>query len=171
MDAYLLSGDKRFVADAGGADLFVVAFRVGDADDAIALAVIDGSAPGVSAHNVATLDQTKRAGDLVLENARVGADALLGPAGEAAPALGRLLDRGSIAVTAEIIGACEGTLALTVQYAKDRVQFGSPIGRYQGVKHPLAEAYVDIESTKSLLYYAAWAVDSSPDEVASPPGG
>ena len=53
-----------------------------------------------------------------------------------------------------------------MQYAKDRVQFGSPIGRFQGVKHPLAEGYVDIESIKSLLYYAAWALDASPQEVA-----
>ena len=64
-----------------------------------------------------------------------------------------------------MIGAAEGALALTVRYAKDRVQFGSPIGRFQGVKHPLAERYVDIESFKSLLYYAAWALEASPDEA------
>ena len=69
-------------------------------------------------------------------------------------------------LTAEIIGASEGAHALTVQYAKDRVQFGSPIGRFQGVKHPLAEGYVDIEATKSLLYHAAWALDASPEDVA-----
>ena len=45
------------------------------------------------------------------------------------------------------------------------MQFGSPIGRYQGVKHPLAEIYVELECLKSLLYHAAWALDSSPDDV------
>ena len=163
---FALRGDKRFVADAGRADLFVVAFRVGDADEDLALAVLDGDAPGVSAQHLRTLDATKRAGNLVLEDARVSSDALLGAPGSAAPALGRLLDLGAIAVTAEMIGAADGALALTVQYAKDRIQFGSPIGRYQGVKHPLAEAYVDIESMKSLLYYAAWAVHASPEELA-----
>ncbi len=69
------------------------------------------------------------------------------------------------AVTAEAIGAAEGGHALIVEYAKQRVQFGSLIGRYQGVKHPLAEMYVDIESFKSLLYYAAWCLDESPDEA------
>ena len=69
------------------------------------------------------------------------------------------------AITAEMIGSSEAAHALTVQYAKDRVQFGSPIGRFQGVKHPLAEGYVDIESMKSLLYHAAWALDGSPEEV------
>ncbi len=63
------------------------------------------------------------------------------------------------------MGAAEGALALTVQYAKDREQFQQPIGHFQGVKHPLAERYVDIESFKSLLYYAAWAVESSPEEL------
>ena len=75
-------------------------------------------------------------------------------------------DRGAVAVTAEILGAGEAALALTVQYAKDRVQFGSPIGRFQGVKHPLAEIHVDLESTKSLLYYTGWALEASADEVA-----
>ena len=54
---------------------------------------------------------------------------------------------------------------MIVEYAKQRMQFGSLIGRYQGVKHPLAEMYVDIESIKSLLYYAAWCLDESPDEA------
>ncbi|MFQ5698910.1 MAG: acyl-CoA dehydrogenase, partial [Myxococcota bacterium] len=90
---------------------------------------------------------------------------LLGEPGTGGPLLERLVDRGAIAVTAEMIGACDAALALTTQYAKDRVQFGQPIGHYQGVKHPLAEAYVDVESLRSLLYYAAWAVDARPDEV------
>jgi alkylation response protein AidB-like acyl-CoA dehydrogenase len=121
------------------------------------------------------MDQTKRMGTLALENARIAKSALLGaplprdigPRANvgAWPAIARLFDRGAIAVTGEIIGAAEGAHALTVQYAKDRVQFGAPIGKYQGVKHPLAEMYVDIESTKSLLYYAAWALDESPGEV------
>ena len=69
------------------------------------------------------------------------------------------------AVAAEIVGAIEGALDMTVRFAKDRAQFGRPIGHYQGVKHPLAEIYVDLECAKSLLYYAAWALDSSPKDV------
>ena len=59
----------------------------------------------------------------------------------------------------EAIGASEGALALIVNYAQQRLQFGEPIGRFQAVKHPLAERYVEVESFKSLLYYAAWALD------------
>ena len=164
-DAFALTGTKSFVADAGAANLFIVGFRTGPGTDDLALAVVDGGAPGVAAKSQPTMDQTKRVGTLVLENARVPKSAWLGAPGRAWPAIERLLDRGAIATTGEMIGAAEGALALTVQYAKDRIQFGNPIGKYQGVKHPLAEMYVDIESTKSLLYYAAWALDESPGEV------
>jgi alkylation response protein AidB-like acyl-CoA dehydrogenase len=66
-------------------------------------------------------------------------------------------------VAAEAVGAAQAVLQLTVGYAKNRIQFGEPIGRFQGVKHPLAEMYVDVESFRSLVYYAAWALDESPD--------
>jgi alkylation response protein AidB-like acyl-CoA dehydrogenase len=164
-DAFLLSGTKSFVADAGAANLFVVAFRTGPGVEDLTLGVIDAGAPGVSARAQTTMDRTKRLGTLTLLNARVPKSAILGTVGRAWPTIERAFDRGAIATTGEMIGAAEGALALTVQYAKDRLQFGNPIGKYQGVKHPLAEMYVDIESTKSLLYYAAWALDESPGEV------
>jgi len=164
-DAFLLTGTKSFVADAGAANLFVVAFRTGPGVEDLALCVVDAGSPGVSSVSQATMDRTKRTGTLALANARVPKSAILAAPGRAWPAIQRSFDRGAIATTGELIGAAEGALALTVQYAKDRIQFGNPIGKYQGVKHPLAEMYVDIESTKSLLYYAAWALDESPGEV------
>jgi alkylation response protein AidB-like acyl-CoA dehydrogenase len=163
-DGFLLSGEKPFVADATNANLFIVAFRSGDSANDVWLAVIEGDAPGVSVEPQPPIDTTKRHGTLRLDGVQVRPDALLGQA-DAWPALERAMDRAAAATTAEMIGASEGMLAMTVQYAKDRVQFGSPIGRYQGVKHPLAEAYVDIECMKSLLYYTAWALDERPEEV------
>ena len=164
-DAFALTGEKRFVADAGSANLFVVAFRTGAGAGDLALAVLDAGSPGVSAAGHPTIDATKRLGTLKLENARVPRSALLGAASQARPAIERLYDLGAVAVTAELTGAAEQAHALTTQYAKDRIQFGAPIGKYQGVKHPLAEMYVELESTKSLLYYAAWAVAESPGEL------
>jgi alkylation response protein AidB-like acyl-CoA dehydrogenase len=164
-DAFVLTGEKRFVADAGAANLFVVAFRTGGAAGDLALGVIDAGAAGVSSAGFPTLDATKRLGTLKLEGARVPRSALLGAPGKAWPAIERLLDLGAVAVTAELTGAADAALSITTQYAKDRLQFGHPIGKYQGVKHPLAEMYVQLESTKSLLYYAAWAVAESPAEL------
>ena len=64
------------------------------------------------------------------------------------------------------MGAAEGALALTVQYAKDREQFQQPIGHFQGVKHPLAELYMEIETLKSLVYFAAWGLDNDDASIA-----
>ena len=157
----VLNGEKRFVSDAGAADVFVVTYRAGTA---LRLGLVRRDAPGVRVELVPSLDETKRSGTLVLDGVRIGPDDRLSGADPEAT-LELLLDCGRVAVTAEGIGAAEGALALTVQYAKDRVQFGSPIGRFQGVKHRLADIWVDTESIKSLLYYAAWAIDNRRDEL------
>jgi alkylation response protein AidB-like acyl-CoA dehydrogenase len=164
-DGFVLDGEKLFVPDAATADWIVVAFRSGDAPDALSLAVVERAAKGVTAERLPTMDETKRSGRVRFEGVRVGADALLGAPGKALPAIARMLDEGAAAVTAEAVGAAEALHQLTVGYAKQRIQFDKPIGQFQGVKHPLAVAYVDIESWKSLCYFAAWALDASPDEA------
>lgn len=156
--AFVLDGAKRFVDDAGAADVFLVAFRPGTAGD-VRVAIVDRQATGVHVTADATMDATKRTGTVRFEGVRVAADALL-PSADF-KSLSQLLDRGAVAVTAEAVGAMEQLLAITSQYAKDRVQFGERIGRYQGVKHRLAEIFVDVESVKSLVYYAAWCCDHS----------
>lgn len=161
-DVHVLNGEKFFVADAGSADLFLVAYRV---DGELALGVVSAGAEGVSVELSAPFDETKRSGTLRLSGVRVPAADRL-EATPAATTIPFLADCGAIAVTAEALGAAEQALSITVQYAKDRVQFGSPIGRYQGVKHRLADQWVDTESIKSLLYYGAWTIDNSRDEVA-----
>jgi len=164
--AHVLRGEKHFVPFAAAADHFIVAFRSGDAPEDVSLAVIDRDADGVEVAETGSIDATKRFGTLTLSDVEVPDECVLGgshPAGW--PAIERLFDHAAAAVTAEAIGAAEGGHALIVEYAKQRVQFGSLIGRFQGVKHPLAEMYVDIESFKSLLYYAAWCLDESPEEA------
>jgi acyl-CoA dehydrogenase len=165
-DGWRLDGVKRFVTDPATADLFVVAFRTGDASESLALGLVEADARGVSARSFPTVDQTRRLGNLELANVHIDDEALLGAAGKAWPTIERLLDRGATAVSAEMLGSAQAALDLTVQYAKDRVQFGSPIGRFQSVKHPLAEMHVQLQSARSLLYYAAWALDESADDVS-----
>jgi alkylation response protein AidB-like acyl-CoA dehydrogenase len=163
---FVLSGDKPLVSDAQSADVFAVAFRTGDAPEDLALALVPRGAAGLAVEPHVTMDLTRRMGRLRFDGVRVERDALLGAPGRAWPVLAHLLDCGATAVTAEMIGAAEGALALTVGYAKQRIQFGQPIGRFQGVKHRLAEMYSDIESFKSLCYYAAWLLDEDPARAA-----
>jgi alkylation response protein AidB-like acyl-CoA dehydrogenase len=164
-DGWQLRGEKRAVLDGAAADLLVVAFRTGAGAEDIALALVERGAEGLRIENTPSLDATKRVARVHFDAVAVAPDAVLGTPGQATPVLARLLDRGAVAVTAEAVGAAEQAVRLTVEYAKQRVQFGSPIGRFQGVKHPLAEMYVDVESFRSLLYYAAWCLDEGDPEA------
>lgn len=164
-DGFLLTGEKRCVVDPEAADLFIVTFRSGDGPGDVGIAVVAADAEGVSAKSYPMIDETKRQGNLTLDRVRVAQDAVLGSGTGMGEKITRILDMAAVAVTAEMAGAVESALMLTTQYAKDRIQFGHPIGHYQGVKHPLAEIYTDLESFKSLLYYAAWCLENRPDEV------
>ena len=165
-DDTVLSGAKRIVPDAGQSDLFVVAFRSGSAAEELSLAVIERDAVGVSVDVFPTMDLTKPSGKLVLDGVRIAADGLLGEHGGAASTIHWLVDVGAVLVAAEAVGAAEAAVHATTEFAKERDQFDSKIGRFQGVKHPLAEMHVDVESFKSLVEYAAWCLDEE-DESAS----
>ena len=162
----ILHGRKLFVPDAGKADLFVVAFRRGGAGDDYGLAVVERQSEGVSAADSPAMDLTKRQGSLELNDVRVPRNGILAESGGGWSAIQRLIDLGAALVTAESVGAAEGALEITTSFAKEREQFDAKIGRYQGVKHPLAEMYVDIESYKSLVYYAFWALDEGAEDAA-----
>ena len=165
-DEIILGGRKLFVPDAGKADLFIVAIRRGADPEDIGLVVVEKATEGVSASDSPAMDLTKRLGGLVLDDVRVSTDSVLGGEGAGWPAVQELIDLGAALVTAESVGAAEGALTITTDFAKEREQFDSKIGRYQGVKHPLAEMYVDAESFKSLVYYGAWCFDNRPEELS-----
>lgn len=157
---YRLNGKKRFVHDAGTATLFIVPFR---ADGKITLGIVESNSEGVSSKSRGTMDETKSIGDVTFDNTLVASESVLPGDGEAA--LNRLLDLAAVAVTAEMVGAMDRDLEITNQYAKDRIQFDQPIGKYQAVKHPLAEIYVDVETSRSLVYYAAWCATEEPEAL------
>ncbi|MFP6654555.1 MAG: acyl-CoA dehydrogenase family protein [Myxococcota bacterium] len=164
-DELVLSGEKLYVPDVGVADLLVVAVRTDSNPESISLVVVDREADGVSTENFDGMDLTKRMGRLSLKDVRIGRDDLLGDLGTGWPASEWLLDLGAALVTAEAVGAAEAALELTTSFAKERVQFGEQIGKFQGVKHPLAEIYVDVESVRSLVYYAIWALDHDAEDA------
>jgi alkylation response protein AidB-like acyl-CoA dehydrogenase len=166
-DELILSGTKLFVTDAAAADLYVVAVRTGADAEAISLVVVESGAKGLSAEDFDSMDLTKRIGRLDLEDVRVPIDQMLGAVNEGWKASQWLLNLGAALVTAEAVGAAEAALEITTNFAKERIQFGEPIGKFQGVKHPLAEIYVDVESFRSLVYYATWAIDQDAEDAES----
>ncbi|MEB2284857.1 MAG: hypothetical protein B6D46_14880 [Polyangiaceae bacterium UTPRO1] len=159
----VLDGAKLFVPDGQHADLVLVAAREGAG---VSLFAVPAAAPGVTATPLVVVDATKPAAEVRLAGAVLPERARLGSAGAAWPVLAHLLDRQAITHAAEMVGSADAALRLAVEYAKVRRQFGSPIGRFQGVKHRCAEMLCDIESARSLVYYAAWALDSAPEQVA-----
>jgi alkylation response protein AidB-like acyl-CoA dehydrogenase len=163
-DGYRLHGKKTAVQDPQSADLFVVAFR--DSLGEPIIAVVSARAEGVQANAYPLIDQTRRMGHVSFDDTPVAADDVLCRGSAAELAWERLLDQGALAMTAEMSGAVDAALQLTVQYAKDRIQFGHPIGHFQAVKHPLAEVFVDLESFRALLYYGAYAHDARKPELS-----
>ena len=164
---YTLSGTKLFVHDAHTADALVVAARTrpGAGADGVSLFLLPKGTRGLEVTLLPTMDQTRKLCEVSLADVSVGAAALLGAAGAGWAPLARVLDRATVALCAEMCGGAQKVLDMTVEYAKIRQAFGRPIGSYQGVKHRAADMLVDVENSKSITYYAAWALDEGAAEA------
>ena len=152
-----LQGIKPFVESATLSDWLIIALR---SAQGMVLARVEKDQCDVRYEP--TMDETKITGRVDLNGLHLDHFDCMALSNEN---LSALTNYGAVAVTAEMVGAAQSLLDLTSNYTKERIQFGKPIGQYQGVKHRLAEMFVDIESFRSLCYYAAWAVDDSPEEV------
>ena len=102
-----------------------------------------------------------------LSNVELPADALLGTAGAAWPALQATLDAGRAAAAAELLGIADEVFERTVGYLKERRQFGRAIGEFQGLQHRAATLYVDIELARAALLKALQSLDADPPEIAA----
>ena len=149
-----LRGKALMAVDACGADLLLVA--VGGQR----LAVVRADAPGLAVTRLRTVDATRCTAEVVFDG--VAPEALYEEAG---PATDRMLDAGRVALAADTLGACESMIEQAVAYARERRQFGRPIGSFQAVKHMCAEMAAELEPARSLLWYAAHAADALPDEA------
>jgi alkylation response protein AidB-like acyl-CoA dehydrogenase len=163
-DGYTLNGTKMFVLDGHTADLVVVAARTAGStgEDGISFFTVAGDASGLTRTALATMDQTRK--QAKLEFANVSA-AKLGEPGAGWAALSKTLDQAAVGLSNEMVGGAQFVLEESVQYAKDRVQFGRPIGSFQAIKHKCADMLLEVESAKSAAYYSAWAAAEDNDEL------
>ena len=160
-DSFKLNGTKMFVLDGHTAGLVIVAARTGEG---VSLFTVAGDASGLIRTPLATMDQTRK--QAKLEFADVDAKPL-GAAGDGWTTLERVLDLAAVALAAEQVGGAQFVLEMAVQYAKDRVQFGRPIGSFQAIKHKCADMLLEVESAKSAAYYAGWCASELNDELPS----
>ena len=162
-EGYVLNGCKTFVLDGHIANKLVVVARTSGAiDDEAGLSVflVDAAAEGVSINRSWMVD-SRNSAMLSLNNVKVGADALLGAEGGAYSSLTRVLDIGRIGVAAEMLGSMQQAFEITLDYLKQREQFGVLIGSFQGLQHRAAEMYSEIELCKSAVRAALAALDDA----------
>jgi pimeloyl-CoA dehydrogenase small subunit len=153
-DGYVLNGTKAVVAAAPWASKLIVSARIsGDQrdSDGIGLFIVEKSASGVSTQDYPTVDGN-RASEVTLENVTVGADALIGGAGNGLALLDEALDYGIGAVCAEAIGHMKCLNDATVEYCKTRKQFGVPIGSFQVLQHRMVDMFMEYEQSVSMTY-------------------
>ena len=160
-DSWTLSGEKMYVLDGATATLVLVAART---SGGVSLFAVAGDAAGLTRESLSTMDQTRKQARLTFDGV---AARLIGSEGAGGAVLGQVLDLAAVALAAEQVGGAQECLEMAVQYAKDRVQFGRPIGSFQAIKHKCADMLLEVESAKSAAYYAGWCASEMNDELPS----
>ncbi|OBF31096.1 pimeloyl-CoA dehydrogenase small subunit [Mycolicibacterium peregrinum] len=169
-DEWVLNGAKVMAVDAPLAThLLVTARTSGERADAdgISLYLIDISSltTGFTAHPYRTVDD-RRASDLTFSDIRLPASALLGTEGQAWSSLDLARDEGAAAVCAEAVGGMRKVLADTVEYCKQRQQFGLPIGSFQALQHRMVDMHMEVEQASAAVYLAVLNLDAEPAQRA-----
>jgi alkylation response protein AidB-like acyl-CoA dehydrogenase len=164
-EEYVLNGTKLFVQDANVADVLVVAARRpgSSGEDGISLFLVDAQTPGVAITQLKTIASDKQC-EVKLDNVRVPEAKLLGDEGQAWPMLKRIILKATVAECAYLVGLAQMDFEISVNYAKERVQFGRPIGSFQAIQHKAADMVTDVDGARFIMYRAAWAVaENEPD--------
>jgi alkylation response protein AidB-like acyl-CoA dehydrogenase len=156
----LLSATRFFVPDLGIADAVVI---VGSVENGLGVWVLGPNEQGASQRELPTVDGTRRMGELVLEHA--AASQLVKSLDH--DALEHLRNRALAALAAEAVGVASRALEYGVDFARSRQQFGRSIGTFQAVSHSLAQAFVELETARSLAYWAGWAVSENAPEAST----
>ena len=160
--AWRLTGHKSYVLDGAVAGLLLVIARTDDGPAVFAVDTTPDGAEGLALEPLPTMDQTRKQARVTFDGTPAR---LLGTVAGAEAAIATMLDRSAIALAADALGGTGKVLEMSVEYAKIREQFGRPIGSFQAIKHKCASMLVDLESSRSAVYYALWAVSAGdPDE-------
>jgi alkylation response protein AidB-like acyl-CoA dehydrogenase len=165
-DGWVIDGVKLFVPDALVADYILCVARTNKASDpeaGLTLFLVKRDHPGVTVTPLKTISKDSQC-EVSFDKVRVDGDSTIGPKDQAWPIVKAALDRAAVACAAETVGAMRATLDMTLAYAKERIQFGRPIGSFQAIQHYLADMWVDMLGTRNLVLRAAWKL--STDEPA-----
>jgi alkylation response protein AidB-like acyl-CoA dehydrogenase len=156
-----ISGTKVFIPDAHIANLLLAPAKT--ADGSLALAVVPTDATGVSVQILPGFDLTRRLCEVKFDKVQVPASSVM--RGDVRAALAKVRYLGAAALAAEMLGGANACLDMAVDYAKVRYTFSRALGSYQSIKHRLAEMLGEIDGSRSLVMFAAWAAEADPQQL------
>lgn len=159
-DGYRLNGTKLFVPDAHVADLLLVAARTSSSPDpsqGITLFLVPGESSGLGISQLNSIGSDRQC-EVVLNNVRVPSTSVLGQVDQGWTIIQRAIQRAIAGKCVEMLGGADAVLEMTVEYVKQRTQFGRPVGSFQAVQHHCSNMATDVEGSRHIAYQAAWRV-------------
>jgi alkylation response protein AidB-like acyl-CoA dehydrogenase len=159
-DEYIINGTKLFVENAHIADYILCTVRTdnsGSPDEGLTLFLVDGRSEGITCTVLDTLAYDKQC-EVVFDNVRVPSGNIIGEKGKAFGLLEGLQEKAAVGKCAEMVGCIQTAFDMTVAYAKDRRQFGRPIGSFQAIQHHCANMVIDVDGARFITYQAAWKI-------------
>jgi len=167
-DGYVLNGTKLFVPDANVADYMLVAARTkkgSKQESGITLFIVDAKSAGIKTTLLKTLARDKLC-EVIFKDVKVAKANVVGKVNEGWKAIESTLQKAAVAKCAEMVGGAQASLDMAVAYAKERVQFGHPIGSFQAIQHYCANMVTDVDGSRFIMYKAAWTVSEGlPSEM------
>ena len=166
-DKWVLNGKKKFVVDGASADVLIMLARTSGAkgeNTGLTLFILDANAKGIEVIKTDMADCRNYA-NIVLNNVAVDKTAILGDQESGGEAVDKILDEGRIALASEMLGNSEAAFEMTINYLKERKQFGVHIGTFQALQHRAAEMFCEIELTKSAVMAAMQGADENNNDL------
>ena len=165
-DDYVIDGVKLFVHDAHVADRILCVARTKDGgapEDGVTLFLVDAKSPGITCNLLKTMSGNHKQSEVVFDKVRVPAKNIIGELNGGWAPLKRSMQIGAVMLCAEMVGAGQKILELTVDYARTRIQFDMPIGIHQHVQAHCVQLVADVDSSRWVTYLAAWKLDENID--------
>lgn len=160
-DGFLITGEKVHVIDGHVADQIVVSARNSTTSEDILLLLVDAKSEGIAIQRTTMMDG-RNASRIKFSNVQVGQANVLG----GAKLLERVIDQATMGLIAEMVGIADETFERTLEYLKDREQFGVKIGTFQALRHRAAEMFAELEFARSLMLDGLTAIDDNRDDTA-----
>jgi alkylation response protein AidB-like acyl-CoA dehydrogenase len=160
---FILNGVKLFVPDAQNADYIIVAARTSEgksAQEGLSLFIVDAKSSSMKISPLETIGGDKQA-EIVFKNVSVPAANVLGVLDKAWPSIDKIIQKAAVARCAEMVGLAQKALDISLDYVKERIAFGHPIGAFQAIQHRCADMLIDLDTSRFAAHQAAWKINEN----------